>query len=218
MDRVRPEIIKISPTEPEAALVNYAAEQIRKGQVIGVPTDTYYGLAADPFNLRAVDRIYEIKERGRHKPLSLILSSADQAEELAAALPDEFHILAEKFWPGPLTIIIKAAPRLPLKVTANTGNIAVRLPATPIAVAIAKAAGSPITSTSASLTGMPDCITAQEVTIQMGDRLPVVVDGGKSPHSAFTTIVSLAENHRGWKMLREGVIPLHEIEDLLGDQ
>lgn len=215
---MRPEIIKVSSSEPEQALVNYAAEQIRKGLIIGVPTDTYYGLAADPFNLRAVERIYEIKERGRHKPLSLVVSSVDQAEELAAALPDEFHILTEKFWPGPLTIIVKAAPRLPLKVTANTGNIAVRLPATPIAVAIAKAAGSPITSTSASLTGMPDCITAQEVTMQMGDRLHVVVDGGTSPHSAFTTIVSLAENNGGWKMLREGVIPLHEIEDLLGDQ
>jgi tRNA threonylcarbamoyl adenosine modification protein (Sua5/YciO/YrdC/YwlC family) len=218
MDRVRPEILKISPTQPEEALVNYAAEQIRKGQVISVPTDTYYGLAADPFNLRAVERIYEIKARGRHKPLSLIVSSPDQAEELAATIPDEFHILTEKLWPGPLTIIVKAAPRLPLKVTANTGNIAVRLPATPIAVAIAKAAGSPITSTSASLTGMPDCVTAQEVTMQMGERLPVVVDGGTSPHHAFTTIVSLAENHGGWKLLREGVIPAHQIEDLLGDQ
>jgi L-threonylcarbamoyladenylate synthase len=213
-----PEIVKINSETPEPSLVTYVAEQIRSGRVLGMPTDTFYGLAADPYNLHAVDRIYDIKTRGRHKPLSLLIESVEQAEELADDLPDEFYELAEKFWPGPLTIIVKAAARLPLKATANTGNIAVRLPATPIPVAIAKAAGSPITSTSASLPGMPDCVTAQEVTLQMGERLGIVVDGGKSPHSAFTTIVSLAENHGGWKLMREGVIPLHEIEDLLGDQ
>ena len=93
-----------------------------------MPTDTFYGLAVDPYNLQAVERVYEIKERGRNKPLSLLIESVEQAEELANVLPDEFHLLAEKFWPGPLTIIVRAAPRLPLKVTANSGNIAVRMP------------------------------------------------------------------------------------------
>ena len=92
-----------------------------------MPTDTFYGLAADPFNLRAVDRVYDIKSRSRHKPLSLLIESVDQAEELAQPLPDEFYTLARRFWPGPLTIIVKAASRLPLKVTANTGNVALRV-------------------------------------------------------------------------------------------
>jgi L-threonylcarbamoyladenylate synthase len=110
---VRPEIIKISSSSPEASLIRYAADQIRAGEVLGMPTDTFYGLAADPFNLLAVDRVYDIKSRSRHKPLSLLIESVDQAEELARPLPEEFYKLARRFWPGPLTIIVKAASRLP---------------------------------------------------------------------------------------------------------
>src|SRR5690349_13576996 len=120
--RVRAEILKIHAHEPEASLVKYAAEQIQAGNVLGMPTDTFYGLAADPFNLRAVERVYEIKSRAGHKPLSLLIESVDQAEELAY-LPEEFYALARKFWPGPLTVIVRAASRIPLKVTANTGHV-----------------------------------------------------------------------------------------------
>src|SRR5438270_13743320 len=119
--RVRAEIIKVNADNPEPSLIRYAADQIRAGQVLGMPTDTFYGLAADPLNLRAVDRVYDIKSRSRHKPLSLLIESVEQAEVLAKPLPDEFYALARRFWPGPLTIIVKASSKLPLKVTANTG-------------------------------------------------------------------------------------------------
>ncbi len=108
---MRAEIVKINSETPETSLVKYAAEQIRAGQVLGMPTDTFYGLAADPFNLRAVDRVYEIKSRSRHKPLSLLIESVDQAEELAHSLPQPFYELARKFWPGPLTVIVRAGSR-----------------------------------------------------------------------------------------------------------
>ena len=112
---MRAEILKVNSETPESSLVKYAADQIRSGEVLGMPTDTFYGLAADPFNLRAVDKVYDIKTRSRHKPLSLLIASTDQAEELAKPLPEEFYALARKFWPGPLTIIVKAGSRLPLK-------------------------------------------------------------------------------------------------------
>src|SRR6201984_767048 len=124
---VRAEILKINSETPEISLVKYAADQIRAGEVLGMPTDTFYGLAADPFNLRAVDRVYDIKTRSRHKPLSLLIGSVDQAEELAKPLPEEFYALARKFWPGPLTVIVKAGSRLPLKVSANNGNFVLRV-------------------------------------------------------------------------------------------
>ena len=104
---MRPEIIRVNALEPEPSLVSYVADRIRHGSVVGMPTDTFYGLAVDPYNLHAVERVYEIKERGRHKPLSLLIESVDQAEELAHNLPDEFHLLAEKFWPGPLTLVVR---------------------------------------------------------------------------------------------------------------
>src|SRR5271154_3999402 len=107
-------MIKIDADDPDKALIQYVADRIRSGEVVAVPTDTFYGLAVDPVNLRAVDRVYEIKARHRHKPLSLIIGHADQADDLAQDLPDDFHRLAHKFWPGPLTMIVKASSNLPM--------------------------------------------------------------------------------------------------------
>src|ERR1700757_4701459 len=141
-------MLKINSDTPEPSRVRYAADQVRAGQVLGMPTDTFYGLAADPFNLRAVERVYEIKSRSRHKPLALLIESEEQAEMRARdPLPDEFYELARKFWPGPLTMIVPAASRLPLKVTANTGNVALRIPAANIPLSVIRAAGVPITAT-----------------------------------------------------------------------
>lgn len=208
---VRAEIIKINTEAPEPSLIRYAAEQIRNGQVLGMPTDTFYGLAADPLNLRAVERVYEIKSRSRHKPLSLLIESTDQAEELAKPLPEEFYHLARRFWPGPLTMIVKAASRLPLKVTANTGNVALRVPAAKIPLAVVKAAGLPITATSANLSGAAECTTAVEVRDQLQDRIAIIVDGGTSPREVASTIVDLTDGESRWKIIREGAIPRQEI-------
>jgi tRNA threonylcarbamoyl adenosine modification protein (Sua5/YciO/YrdC/YwlC family) len=215
--RVRPEIIRIHAEQPELPLINYVADRIRQGSVVGMPTDTFYGLAVDPYNLHAVERVYEIKERGRHKPLSLLIESVEQAEELAHELPDEFYLLAEKFWPGPLTMIVRAAPRLPLKVTANSGNIAVRMPQSAVALAVVRALKCPITATSANLAGAVECTTAEGVIEQMGERVQLLVDGGTTPRDVPTTIVNLTEEGR-WSLMREGAIAPTEIEDLLGDQ
>ena len=214
---MRAEIVKINSENPEPSLVAYAAEQIKTGQVLGMPTDTFYGLAADPFNLRAVERVYEIKSRSRHKPLSLLIESEEQAEMLARdPLPDNFYILARKFWPGPLTIIVPAASRLPLKVTANTGNIAIRIPQAKIPLQVIRAAGVPITATSANLSGESECTTATAVLQQLQERIPIVVDGGTSPREVASTIVDLSEDG-GWRLLRQGAIPRQEIAQLLGE-
>jgi L-threonylcarbamoyladenylate synthase len=213
---LRPEIVKISSQAPEASLVTYAAEKIRAGEVLGMPTDTYYGLAVDPFNLHAVDRVYEIKTRSRHKPLSLLIESVDQAAELAWPVPEIFYLLARRFWPGPLTIIVKADPKLPLKVTANTGNVALRVPAAEVPLAIIRSAGLPITATSANLHGETECVTAVQVRDQLGDRLSIIVDGGKSPGKLPSTIVDVTDENGGWRLLRHGAIPEEQIVELLG--
>ena len=95
---MKAEIVRINNTEPEDRLVAYVAQQIRSGKAVGMPTDTFYGLAVDPFNLRAVDQVYEVKSRSRHKPLSLLIESVDQAEDLTRPLPSEFYALARRFW------------------------------------------------------------------------------------------------------------------------
>ncbi len=208
---VRAEIIKINSESPESSLIKYAADQIRAGEVLGMPTDTFYGLAADPFNLRAVDRVYDIKTRSRHKPLSLLIENVDHAEELAKALPEEFYALARKYWPGPLTIIVKAGSRLPLKVTANTGNVALRVPNAKIPLAVVTAAAIPITATSANLSGAAECTSAEQVHEQLHGRISIIVDGGTSPRDIPSTIVDLTDEAARWRIMREGAIPAEEI-------
>src|SRR6202046_2606108 len=208
---VRAEIVKIHAPTPETSLIKYAAEQIQAGEVLGMPTDTFYGLAADPFNLRAVERVYDIKTRSRHKPLSLLIESTDQAEELAKPLPEEFYALARKFWPGPLTIIVKAGSRLPLKVTANTRNVALRVPNAKIPLAVVTAAAIPITATSANLSGAAECTTAEQVHDQLHGRISIIVDGGISPRDIPSTIIDLSDEETRWKIIREGAIPQEEI-------
>ena len=212
--RVRAEILKIHSEQPEASLVKYVCEQIQAGHVLGMPTDTFYGLAADPFNLRAVERVYEIKSRLKHKPLSLLIENVDQAEEFAGTLPADFHILARRFWPGPLTIIVPAASHLPLKVTANTGNVALRVPAAEIPLAIVRALKIPITATSANLSGAAECTTAEQVRDQLQNRISLIVDGGKSPRSVSSSIVHF-KTDGSWTILREGAIPAKEITEAL---
>ena len=203
--------MRIHPDEPEPGLIDTVVRNLSSGNVVALPTDTFYGLAVDPVNLRAVDRIYEIKTRARHKPLSLLLSETAQAYGLAREIDTAFDRLAERFWPGPLTIIVKAGSRLPLRVTANTGNLALRVPEAAIARAVVAGLGVPITATSANLRGMPECTHARGVLEQLGDSIPLIVDGGPTGRSVPTTIVDLSGGENSWMILREGAIPTHEI-------
>jgi len=130
---------------------------------------------------------------------------------MARDLDQTFDKLADKFWPGPLTVIVRAGTRLPLRVTANTGNVALRVSESAIAAAVVRQLGLPITATSANLMGMPECTYAGCVRDQLGDRIPLVVDGGPTARSVPTTIVDLSGGGDNWQVLREGAIPTHEI-------
>jgi tRNA threonylcarbamoyl adenosine modification protein (Sua5/YciO/YrdC/YwlC family) len=205
------ETLRIHPDEPEPDLISQVATRLHAGQVVALPTDTFYGLAVDPVNLRAVDRIYELKSRARHKPLSLLVHDVAQAYDLARGLDSAFDRLAERFWPGPLTLVVKAGSKLPLRVTANTGNVALRVPEAAIPRAIVASLGLPITATSANLSGMPECTYANGVREQLGDKIPLIVDGGPTARTVATTIVDLSGGGNSWMILREGAIPTHEI-------
>ena len=205
------EVLRIHPDEPEPELIAHVVRCLEGGQVTALPTDTFYGLAVDPVNLRAVDRIYEIKTRARHKPLSLLIADVMQAYDVARELDTAFDRLAEKFWPGPLTIIVKAGSKLPLRVTANTGNVALRVPEAAIPRAVVAKFGLPITATSANLRGLPECTYANCVREQLGDQVPLIVDGGPTARTTATTIVDLSGGGNSWMIVREGAIPTHEI-------
>ncbi len=122
------EILRVHPDEPQQDRIDYVVSCLRKGDIVALPTDTFYGLAVDPVNLRAVEHIYQLKSRQKHKPLSLLISGLSQAYELARDSDPMLDRLADKFWPGPLTIIVRAGTKLPLRSTAHTGNVALRVP------------------------------------------------------------------------------------------
>ena len=120
------EVLKVSPDAPERNVIDYAANFIKRGRVIAIPTDTFYGLSTDPFNLAAIERVFQVKGRAENKALPILVNSVEQAVTLMRDVPDAFLTLASKFWPGALTIVVEATHRLPLKVTGNSGRVALR--------------------------------------------------------------------------------------------
>lgn len=210
------ELLRISPENPDPAAIRYAAEFIRRGQIVAIPTDTFYGIAADPFNLAAVEEIYRVKGRPETRALPILVNSTRSALPLTRDVPYTFHKLAAKFWPGPLTILVEASTGVPLKVTAHTGNVALRWPNSPIVNALIERSGGPVTGTSGNISGQPACATAIDLLEQMGDRLPLILDAGETPGNLASTIVKLDGDD--WEIMREGVIPEQDIRAALEDE
>lgn len=209
------EILKVDATDTarmEFAL-EYATRLITSGKVLAFPTDTFYGLGADPLNLSAVSEIFRLKGRTADRPLPLLVASLDQAADLAHNPPRLFFQLAEKFWPGPLTIVVSASRLIPLKVTANSGKVGLRWPGAPLAVAIIAAAGRPITGTSANLSNHPPCSTANDVDKQLGGELPLILDGGPTQGGLASTVVDLVGERI--RILRQGGIPESALKEFL---
>jgi len=207
------ELLRVNAQSPEIDAVRYAAHYLVRGCVIGIPTDTLYGLAADPFNLAAVDEIYRVKGRPEARALPILINSMDQALLLSRDIPRNFVRLAEALWPGALTLVVDASHRLPLKVTANTRRIALRWPKSEVVIRLIEEFDGPITGTSANISGFPACSSAQEVMKQLGSRLPLIVDAGETGVMLPSTIVELHGDE--WKIGREGAISAADIEKAL---
>lgn len=194
--------------------IDYAMRLIISGKVVAFPTDTVYGLGADPFNLAAVNEIYRIKGRSFNRPLPLLVSSVDQAIELTSDPPRLFFDLAAKYWPGPLTLVVPASHLIPLKITGNSGNVGLRWPRAELAVALIRAAGRSLTGTSANLADHPACSTAAEVEKQIGLSLPLILDGGPTGGGGASTVVDLTSPKP--HILRHGPIPEDALKEFFG--
>jgi L-threonylcarbamoyladenylate synthase len=206
------DLVVVDPEQPQPEAIERAAAAVRRGRVVAIPTDALYTLVADPFNLRAVAGVFRAKGREIHRSLPLLVADAMAAEDLAAELNNRFFILARRFWPGPLTIIVQASARVPLKVTGNTGRLAVRQPRGKIASALIAALNQPLISTSANISGSPTCRSGIEVFGTMDGRLDLVLDGGACSGAGATT-VDITEPY--WKIIREGAIGEKEIAEAL---
>lgn len=189
-----PRRLQISPQargEELAAAVAGLRAHLDSGAVAVIPTDTLYGLAANAGDARAVASVYALKGRSFDKPLPVVVRDLAQAAELSSRLPAIFEALATAFWPGPLTLIVPAAPHLPPALTASTGALAMRQPDQPLLAALLHATGYALTATSANRSGDPACRTVEEVAAQFGADCPLLVDAGPSPSALPSTIVDL---------------------------
>jgi len=182
---------------------------LRKGGVIAFPTDTVYGLGADAFNIRAVERVYEIKNRPKFRRFPLLIADVKQLTTLAGPIPEIAWCLARRFWPGGLTLVLSKKDSLPAYL-ASGPTIAVRVPNHPVCLALIKGLGNPITGTSANTSGQPAALTADEVGQQLEGKIDLVIDGGKCPGGKESTVVDVTCEPP--TILRHGIIPSHEID------
>ena len=199
-----------------ASLSDRGLEQILSflhgGGVIGFPTDTAYGLGADPFNPAAVQGIFEIKGRAETKPILLLVDSLEMASRVAHLTPQAVE-LAERFWPGPLTMILPARPIVPAVVTAGSSTVGVRWAKAPFAQKLIRGFGKPVTATSANRAGLPSAVTAGEVREQLEGLIEILIDGGTLPARSGSTLLDLTQKPA--KILREGPIGIHDLSDVL---
>ena len=187
---------------------------LNQGGVVAFPTDTVYGLGAKASNQLAVERIYEVKERPRNIALPLLLADVSQISEVAEPVPPIAWLLVRSFLPGALTIVLHKAESVSDIITGGGATVAVRVPAHPVPVALADGLGVPIVGTSANLSGKPSALTADEVYSQFGDKIDLVIDGGRCPGGRESTIVDVTGATP--VILREGAISREELEQVGG--
>jgi len=194
--------------------VERAAELLRAGRLVAFPTETVYGLGANALDETAVRRIFEAKGRPHSSPLIVHVASIEMAKELALTWPHQAELLARRFWPGPLTLIIPKRPHVPDLVTAGLPSVGLRIPAHPLAQALLEAARIPIAAPSANRFTELSPTTAEHVREGLGDRLDMILDGGPCSVGIESTVLSLAADIP--RILRPGMISQTQIEEIIG--
>jgi len=204
---VKASVYTVNPECPSQEAVRAAVDALREGGLVVYPTDTLYGLGADPWNPHAVEKVFKAKERKRDKPLPLIIAEAHYALRLVKP-SSSFWRLALAFWPGPLTIVAEASDEAP-HYLAWEGMIGVRLPDSIVARLLARAIGGVIIATSANKSGMPPPRTAQDAMSMLGESVSVYLDGGPTPLGVPSTVVIIRND--SVEILREGAIPARDV-------
>ncbi len=197
------EIVVIDAERPDRSF-SRCREIFRSGGILAFPTDTFYGLGADPHNAKAVERLFSIKGRAADRPILLLLADAAEVGKWAVDTSPAADRLMKRFWPGPLTLLFKSRPDVLRGLTAGTGRIGLRVPANEITRSLLRYLGSALTGTSANLSGGPDPLSAGDVLRELGDRIDLILDGGPAAGERPSTIVDVTADRP--RIVREGAI------------
>jgi L-threonylcarbamoyladenylate synthase len=201
-------------TQADAEFLSQAVQALKHGEVIGLPTETVYGLAADAMNISAVKKIFALKGRPVDHPLIVHIADSAQLSKWAVGIPEEAFVLAQHFWPGPLTMILRKHPSVPDEVTGGQNTVGLRCPAHPLALVLLQQLQSGVAAPSANRFGHISPTTAQHVRDEFGAAVAIVLDGGECEVGIESTIIDLSSEPP--RLLRPGIISQEEIESVIG--
>ena len=198
---------KVLKADPRG--IEKASQKILEGGVVAFPTETFYGLGADALELKALRKVFQIKGREENKPLLLLVADRTWLPGLVKKIPPVAEQLIERFWPGPLTLVFEASPHLPSILTANTGQVGLRISSHPVAQALVQAVGRAITATSANVTGQPSASLASEVSQVLGKGVDAILDGGETAGGLGSTVLDVSGVLP--KIIRQGTVSPTEL-------
>lgn len=204
-------LIPVDPKVPQPEVIREAAEVLGRGGLAAFPTDTLYALGASALDPSAIERVLTVKGRHHGKPLSVLVGSLEDATAMAAALPEEAHDLMQAFWPGALTVVVKASPKIPAVLIAATGTVGLRMPGGGVAQALLAAFNGPIIGTSANRAGGPDPADAKSVQKAIGGQIDLILDGGRVRLGISSTVIDCSVSPA--RILREGGIAHQKLQE-----
>ena len=207
------EIVGVDPQSGDAP--RRALRILRAGGLVAFPTDTYYALGAAANDTTAIARVFAAKRRPTAEPLPLLVADRDQWRSAVAEIPAMALRLADRFWPGPLTIVCLRSSLLPPALGGDGGTVGIRQPAIPVAIALCRGLGQPVVGTSANTHGMPAPITAAQVALDLGESVDLILDGGRSPGTRPSTVVDVTRTPP--VVVRVGAVPMDAVRAVIGD-
>ncbi len=210
------ELISIDSISPDPIQISKAVEMIRKGGVCAYPTETFYGLGVDVTNEQAIKHLFDIKRRDYGNPVAVIVADQTMLSWIVDVIPEKAHRLMDVFWPGPLTILFHTNNKISKSLTTNTGKIGIRVSSHPVATALVKTLGKPLTTTSANLSGFPPSSSTKHLKSYFGEKLDLVIDSGDLGPSSGSTVVDVSEDKL--TIIREGAIKSEILFDYFEDQ
>lgn len=205
--------MNVTPSAPEDRTMVLAAEVVQAGGIVVYPTETLYGLGANAWNPEAVRRVRDLKRRPDNKPILVIVASEEAVRGLAVDISPAARTLMKAFWPGPLTLVFAAAPGVPEGLTHGTGTIGVRIPSSPLCRTLVALCGSPVTSTSANVSGGPPPLTVKGIESALGPGVDLYLDGGTLPASLPSTVIDVSGERP--RLIRAGAVPTDRITTII---
>jgi L-threonylcarbamoyladenylate synthase len=202
--------LQVNPLDPEDRHLVLAAEVVQAGGVVVYPTETLYGLGANALHTGAIRRVREIKQREGRKPILVIVPTIQAAEQLAIDLRPKARLLMERFWPGPLTLVLRASAAVPEELTQGTHTIGIRVPSSPLCLKLLRLCDCPMTSTSANLSGEPPALEIDPIRRALAPGVDLYLDGGKLPSTLPSTVVDTTGPHL--RVLRDGAVPVSSLK------